>query len=407
MKSSDSSNNYFNWHEERGYLPIINVSGTMTGLGSSVVAPQVRAEVDNAMAHFVLIHDLQVHASRIICQLTHAEAGFLTASASAGITLAVAATLTGCDPAKIEALPKSTGAKNKVVVQVGHLCHYGAPLSTAIELCGAQVHTFGQSTQATDHQLKAALNENTTAAVYVVSHHVVHYGQIPFRRFAEICNERQIPVIVDAASEIDLTSFIADGATIAIYSGHKFLGGPTSGIVAGQKEAVCAAYMQNMGIGRGMKIGKESIVGTIAAMEQWLRRDHKDIQRLELVSLKAWQAALDGAKGIRAQIVDDPTGNPIQRLEIRIDERETGANAAYFTHALSMRNPAIIVRNHELEAGIFQLDPCNLQPDESELVTAALSELMGATANRNDRKIIPCDTRNETVLAYLEWCDRV
>ena len=42
----------------------------------------------------------------------------------------------------------------------------------------------------------------------------------------------RVPVIVDAASEYDLKGFIAQGADIALYSSHKFLGGPTGGIVA-------------------------------------------------------------------------------------------------------------------------------------------------------------------------------
>ena len=48
---------------------------------------------------------------------------------------------------------------------------------------------------------------------------------------------------------------IWDGTTNALYSAHKFLGGPTAGIVAGKKDLVRAAYAQNGGVGRGMKVG--------------------------------------------------------------------------------------------------------------------------------------------------------
>ncbi len=34
------------------------------------------------------------------------------------------------------------------------------------------------------------------------------------------------------------------------------------------------AFLQNMGIGRGMKVGKESIFGVMAALEAWENRDH-------------------------------------------------------------------------------------------------------------------------------------
>ena len=80
------------------------------------------------------------------------------------------------------------------------------------------------------------------------------------------------------------------GADIVIYSGHKFLGGPTTGIVAGRKDLVRAAFLQNRGIGRGMKVGKESIVGVMAALEAWERRDHAgEIRERERGARDLWR----------------------------------------------------------------------------------------------------------------------
>ena len=126
---------------------------------------------------------------------------------------------------------------------------------------GAQVVPVGQATDARPYQLAGGLTERSVAAVYVVSHHCVDYGQIALPAFVEICHERGVPVIVDAASEYDLRGFLAAGADLVVYSAHKFLGGPTAGLVAGRKELVRAAYLQNHGIGRGMKVGKEEIIG--------------------------------------------------------------------------------------------------------------------------------------------------
>lgn len=126
--------------------------------------------------------------------------------------------MTGLDPARAEALPRNPGARCEVAVQAGHLCAYGAPVSTAVELAGGTVRGVGQSTLAMDHQLRAALGPQTAAGLYVVSHHVVRYGQIPFGRFTEICQAAGVPVIVDAASEHDLRGFIAAGADLAIYA---------------------------------------------------------------------------------------------------------------------------------------------------------------------------------------------
>ncbi|MCG2963754.1 aminotransferase class V-fold PLP-dependent enzyme, partial [Escherichia coli] len=74
--------------------------------------------------------------------------------------------------------------------------------------------------------------------VFVVSHHTVQYGLVALQKFAEVCHARGVPVSVDAASEYDLKIFLEQGADIALYSSHKFLGGPTGGIVAGAKDFV-------------------------------------------------------------------------------------------------------------------------------------------------------------------------
>src|SRR5207302_1807429 len=120
-----------------------------------------------------------------------------------------------------------------------------------------------------------------------------------------------VPVIADLASEYDLKGFLAAGADIAVYSAHKFLGGVTAGIVAGRKELVRATFLQNYGIGRGMKVGKESIAATMAALEAWGRRDHAAIRARERGYLDLWVSRFSGLPGVQAQIVPDPTGNPL------------------------------------------------------------------------------------------------
>ena len=140
------------------------------------------------MPHFVNIHELQSKASTVIQNLTGAEAGFISASAAAGLSMSIAGAMTGLNPAHAEQLPLTPGSRHNVPVQMGHLCHYGAAIEQAISLTGATCIAVGQSTQVLDHQLEAALDEITAAAVYVVSHHVVEYGQIPLGRFCEICH---------------------------------------------------------------------------------------------------------------------------------------------------------------------------------------------------------------------------
>ncbi|MFV0334693.1 MAG: aminotransferase class V-fold PLP-dependent enzyme [Tropicimonas sp.] len=391
----------WDWHDALGVGRIINVSGTMTGLGASVTSVAVQQATAAAMGRFVKMHELQARASAVIARLTGAEAGCVTASASAGISLGVAGCITGVDAARAEALPGAPGSKSAVIVQAGHLCSYGAAMGMAVELAGGAVRQIGSATSCADHQLAAALGEDVAAALYVVSHHVVSYGQIPFARFVEMAHARNVPVIVDAASEYDLTGFIAGGADLVIYSGHKFLGGPTSGIIAGRRDLVRAAYLQNIGIGRGMKVGKESIAGLIAAMEGWMARDAAAIRARERVVLDLWLEAVAGLPGIRAAIVPDPTGNPLDRLQITVDPAAAGASAARFAAVFGAQDPALIVRDHKVELGVLQLDPCNLLPGQAEIVADTLSRVLAsgpALANGPEN-----DPRNAGVNGYLGW----
>jgi len=237
------------------------------------------------------------------------------------------------------------------------------------------VRPIGQATRAAAYQLEGALGERTAAALYVVSHHSVDYGQIPLSTFCEICHAQNVPVIVDAASEYDLKGFLAQGADIAIYSAHKFLGGPTAGIVAGRKDLVRAAYLQNFGIGRGMKVGKESILGTIAALEAWERRDHAAIRAREQSYLELWRERFSGLHGIRAEILPDPTGNPLDRLRVHVDPSAAGITAWELAAALAAGDPPVIVRDHHAEHGFFEMDPCNLHGgDEAGTVARRMVE---------------------------------
>ena len=149
-------------------------------------------------------------------------------------------------------------------------------------------------------------------------HSTISYGMLTLPEFVAICHARGVPVIVDAAAEYDLRRFLAEGADVAIYSGHKFIGGPTSGIVAGRKDLIRAGYLQNRGIGRGMKVGKESIVGLIAALEAWEVRDHAGIRARETTVLELWRAALANQRGIETRVSPDSTEYPVDRLEGRV-----------------------------------------------------------------------------------------
>lgn len=389
-----------------GLRPVINVSGTMTSLGASIVVPEAVAAISAILPQFVEVNDLQRKASAIIARLTGGEAGFVTASCSAGISLAVAATITGNDLLAIEKLPDVSTDKNEVLVQMGHVVSYGAPVDQAIRIAGGKVVFVGQATSTHRYHMENAITDRTAAAVFVVSHHVVDYGLLNLKEFVEIAHAKDVPVIVDAASEYDLRIFLEQGADIAIYSGHKFLGGPTSGIVAGQKELVRHAFLQNMGIGRGMKAGKESIAGVMAALEAWETRDHEGVRERETSYLQLWKQALDGRPGVTALIEPDPTNNPLERMRVIVAPQEAHITAWDLSDALARGNPPIIVRDHEVEHRYFYLDPCNLHPGQEKVVAQRLAEELDKARASNEIIATPLENRSRHRFdAALRWPD--
>lgn len=389
-----------------GLRPVINVSGTMTSLGASIVVPEAIAAMTSILPQFVEMNDLQRKASAVIARLTGGEAGFVTASCAAGITLAIAGTITGSDLLAIEKLPSVSTEKNEVLVQMGHIVSYGAPVDQSIRLAGAKTVMIGQATSTHRYHMENAITEKTAAALYVVSHHVVDYGLLKLAEFVEIARAKSVPVIVDAASEYDLRSFLEQGADIVLYSGHKFLGGPTSGIVAGRKDLVRNAFLQNMGIGRGMKVGKESVFGLMAALEAWEKRDHDGIRARETGYLHLWRDTLENRPGVTALIEPDPTGNPLDRLRVIVSAREAHITAWDLAAALARGTPPVIVRDHEVEHHYFYLDPCNLHPGQETIVANRLAEELDKASASNDIIATPLENRSKHRFdGALRWPD--
>ncbi|MER8692506.1 aminotransferase class V-fold PLP-dependent enzyme [Mesorhizobium opportunistum] len=401
MKTYSDTGSNTTIRERLGLRPIINVSGTMTALGASIIVPEAISAMAEMASQWVEMDDLQRAASTVVARLTGGEAGFITACCASGITMAIAGTMTGTSLLAIERLPDDTGdLKSEVVIQLGHIVNYGAPIDQSVRVAGAKVIPAGTVSVTQDYHVREAINERTAAGLYVVAHHTVQYGMLSLEEFCDICHAKGVPVIVDAASEYDLRGFLARGADVVIYSGHKFLSGPTSGIVTGRKDLVRSAYLQNRGVARAMKVGKESIAGTMAALEAWEKRDHAGIRRREEAALNLWLDALQGLPGIFANIIPDPTANPLDRLQIFVSA-ESRFSAAGLASALAAGSPPIIVRNHEVERGHFFLDPCNLHPGEAEIV----AERLRAVLTAKDRPTDAMKAARKDSSGVLRWPD--
>jgi L-seryl-tRNA(Ser) seleniumtransferase len=264
-----------------GFKRALNAIGMPTILGANTASPGVRQAVDDILQINVEIDELQAAACRVIARATGAEAGCVTSSCSAGLVIAAAAAMTGPDLARISRLPDTGGMANEVLLMLAHDVNFGAPVSQMIRLSGAQVVYIGTASHCEEFHVRGVLHEKTAALFYIDSGVVNPAGDgFPtLEQCVALARAKGVPVVVDAAARADVRPYLAAGADLVIVSAHKQMGAPTSGMICGRLDLVRACYLQNYGIGRAMKVGKEGIAGCMAAVEAWYSRDLEEQQR--------------------------------------------------------------------------------------------------------------------------------
>lgn len=352
--------------DKYGLTRVINACGKMTSLAAAQARPEVIAAAAEALRHFFILDELQAAAGRVIAEVSGAESGCVTACTAAGITLGVAACMTGNDVARVWQLPDTGGLPSRVLIQKGHCVDYGQPVTQAIRLAGATAVELGTVNGTSPAEFRRELARGGVAAcLFVKSHHTVQSGCVPLSDVIALCHAAGVPVIVDgAAQDHQLRELAASGADLVIVSAHKFLCATTAGVVAGRKDLVDAVYLQNQGIGRAMKAGKEAIVGAMAALEYRQREDlavwtaEQDRKVAVLLELLA------NIPGLALQVDPDSSGCPFSRVRLTPDPVITGHTALSLTAALAAGNPTVVARAFEAEEGYIHLDAVDLTDDE-------------------------------------------
>ena len=355
---------------------VVNAAGKMTYLGSSAVLPDVAKILSEASQSYVDMALLKQTVQRKVAQMVNAEASCITSCAAAGIVVSVAASLTGVDLDKVEALPHIKGRRKEVIVQKGHVVSFGANLTQMIRMTGAEVKEIGTVNGAKPYHLQGAISDDTAAIVYVISHHAVSNEMLSLEEVVRIAAPFDIPVIVDAAAEVDLETYLAQGATAVVYSGHKAIGGPTSGLILGKMSFIEACCLQDKGYARAMKIGKENIMGLFASLEAYVKLDPQSVTARYETVIEALESQLEGIPGLRTKVAWDST-RPIPRLQLIVSE-ETGMKAKQLIARMENGNPSIRTRNHLADEGIIQFDPRELKTEEASVIGQTIRSILTA-----------------------------
>jgi len=359
---------------EFGLRKIINGSGKMTALGATAVNDLIAENLKRASQDYVDIEEMMQYAGKVIAEHTGAEDGCPTCGAAAGIAISVATAITGNSLSLIERLPDSIGLKNEIIIQKGHMVHFGGNIGQMIRLGGGKVVEVGSSNKVEKDHISEAVNENTAALLYIKSHHAVQKGMQPIEEMVEIAKSNNIPLIIDAAAEEDLKKYIGMGADIVIYSGGKALGGPTSGFICGKKELMTAARKQYKGIGRAMKVGKEAVAGLITAIENYHLQGKPAKEQLQ--TMKELCSMLSDVEGVECSIKQDEAGREIYRAQIAVSEKKAGVSAYQLKNLLEAGNPAIYLRDHYINIGILSVDPRPLLPGQEEIIGTEIKRIL-------------------------------
>lgn len=356
-----------------GLKRVINASGRMSILGVSAPTDTVMEAMKHGGQNYVEIADLVDKAGDYVANILGSEAAVVVNSASSGIALSVAAVVTEGNRRKSERLHQEPIAKSEIIMLKGHNVQYGAPVETMIYLGGGKLVEVGYANEGTTEHIEDAITEHTAAILYVKSHHAVQKNMISVEEAWEIAKRNGVPLIVDAAAEEDIQKYVKY-SDLAIYSGSKAIEGPTSGIIGGKRSYIEWVKVQLHGIGRSMKVGKETTFGLLQALDEYGVKEDKSEQ--EKAALQVLMP-LSEIKGLKVTIVQDEAGRAIFRARIQIDPEQAGITAKEVVTGLQGGEIAIYTRDYGVRQGYFDIDPRPLQGDDIEVIAAQIRKLVG------------------------------
>ena len=263
-------------YAELGVTPLVNINGTVTVIGGSVMSPEVMELIRQGNEHFVLIDDLEIAAGKFIAKLCKSPAGYtglVTAGAAAALVVGYAAMMTEDLEPRLRAIPDvSDFPRNEVIIQKSH--RY--PFDHQIRQTGAKLVEVE-----TREEMIAAINPKTVAIHF--TNILSDKGKVSGPETVAIAKEHNLYTFNDAAADVPpverLWEYPTLGFDLVAFSGGKDIRGPqAAGIMIGKEDLIRYALLnmspQEDRIGRCCKVGKETIFGMLKAVEIFVNQDY-------------------------------------------------------------------------------------------------------------------------------------
>jgi D-glucosaminate-6-phosphate ammonia-lyase len=364
-----------NIYERIGVRPVVNCRGTFTIISGSQSLPEVKAAMNEASRHYVHLDEVMDGVGRRLAELTKAEWGIVTAGCAAALTHATAACIAGSNPEKMQRIPMLEGMKNEVVMPRQSRNVY----DHAIRMTGVKMVT----PESRDEFL-AALRPST-AMVAILGEDLSRHP-MKLEEMSEAAHKHGVPVIVDAAAErLTIPNFyLTKGADMVAYSGGKCLRGPQcAGLLLGRKDLLQAAWINSAphhAFGRSLKVGKEEIMGMLAAVEAWVTRDHD-------AEWKQWEAWLGTIREkvttvatVKTEIMQ-PNGpsNYAPTMRISWDAAKLGAGGNEVAAALLEGSPRIVITAGQNSLTVM---PYMMMPGDDAIAAKRIHEVLSNPPRR-------------------------
>ncbi len=359
-----------NIYAKIGVKPVINGVGTVTVLGGSIMPPEVIQAMVDASHHFVPLPELNRKVGARIAELLGVPAAMVTCGAASAIAVGTAACLGRGDARILARLPDTTGSRCEVIQQKKHRSGYEQQMLAP----GARIVWVETAEEA-----ERAVNERTAMMFFL--NKAEPEGAIKRDEWIAIGKRHNVPTFNDAAADIppasNLSAYVKQGFDLVAFSGGKGLLGPqATGLLLGRADLIEAAHpcMSPFGgIGRGMKVGKEEMMGLLAAVERYLKVDHDaEMRELERRVAEMLQT-LAPVKGITARRHVPVIANVVPHLEIVWDEAARKPTSAEVVKQLMDGDPPIHIQNRG--AGALLISVWMMRGNEHRTVARRLVEV--------------------------------
>jgi L-seryl-tRNA(Ser) seleniumtransferase len=326
------------YYAKLGVKKMINAAGTYTMYTAAVMPPQVIRAVEEAAKHPVHLHELQFRAGEYLAQKLRCEGALVSCGASSALTLATAACITSANNCKPDDIPQDVASmKNEVIVQKAHRYGY----DHAIFLCGAKIVEVE-----TLEDYKRAFNEKTVMTNFF---NAADKGEIGHEQWLEVAHQHNVPCHIDAAADMppisNLWKYTGMGFDLVCFSGGKGIRGPqNAGLLLGKKNLIDLAHLNNNpyeGVGRGMKVAKEQIVGMVAAVDWLLEQSDESMEKEFTRRADVISKIVKDVPTLKATIFTPEVANHVPHLILTYDPAVVGITPKEVQTKLRALDPSI------------------------------------------------------------------